>query len=101
MSETKTTKEVAPNSAFVAAEGSVDTRIVREMLKLHGVNAVTAEDAARPGALIVDSIVDAIRQTDFTVGLMGTGGTSGSVLFELGIARGLGKPTLMITAPET
>jgi hypothetical protein len=99
MPETKKTKVPASRIAYIAAPAKTDTKLVEESLKRRGVTPVTAEQAARPGEVFAAGVLDAVRRSDMLVAILGPPAASGDVLFEMGLARGLNKPTLLVVSP--
>lgn len=49
-----------------------------------------------PGGLISKSVMEALESADIVVALLGAGSPRPNVVFELGVATGLGKPALVV-----
>jgi len=75
-------------------EGQQVKDVVRLALEENGFAAVPYDDAIPPGALRAASVFDGIREADLVVA--DVSGHKPNVLFELGFARGLRKPTILL-----
>lgn len=85
-------------SVFISAPASVDTSVIRRLVKRHGATPVTSEDFARPGRTVAEIVSEGIAGSERVVALVDDAGRNGNVLFEVGMAVGMGKPALLITA---
>src|SRR5437660_479045 len=84
---------------FIAAAPDVNTSAVRSVLgrrRLIWNDAVSAP-AAR---FALDTVEASIRDSDFVCALISAHGSNDATLFELGLARGLRKPSLTLLEPE-
>jgi hypothetical protein len=70
--------------------------VIRHVLKQHGVNAFAADELDLAGAPMALVLMEAVGRADIVIGVFGGQEESGNVLFELGVAQGLKKPTLII-----
>jgi hypothetical protein len=91
-------KAMQTPSVFVVApldpEGQQVKDVVRLALEENGFTAVPYDDAIPPGALRAASVFDAIRAANLVVGDVGR--LDPNVLYELGFAGALRKPTIVL-----
>jgi nucleoside 2-deoxyribosyltransferase len=87
-----------PPQVFVIAPFHPDGRrvqdTVRRALEETGFRVVRYDDAIRPGAVLTIAIFDAIRDADLI--LADLSGQNPNVLYELGFAHALRKPTILL-----
>jgi len=81
-------------SCFISAPVRVDTSALRGALQARGVRWTDAV-AAKPGSSILDTIEAAIGRSDFVCVVLPADTENRSVLFEMGLARGLKRPMLV------
>lgn len=82
-------------TCFVSGPAGKATATVTNMLAERGIAALSAS-AISAGASLSDEILRSIAAADFVVALL-TDRESENVIFELGVARGMNKPTLVFT----
>ncbi len=91
-----------PSSAlkrcFISAPAGSDTAPLRHALNERGI-VWTDSTTAPVGISVLQSVETALRDADFVCVLLGDA-TSGNVIFELGMARGLGLPVLVFVDPD-
>ena len=87
-------------TAFITAPPATDTSVIRRLLEQQGVNTLAADELDLPGAPLSMVVMEAMGRADIVIGVLGEREESGNVLFELGVAQGLKKPTLLIAAKE-
>lgn len=74
-------------------------KVVRSVLREQAVARIAPfEEATQTGALWVDSMVARLHQADFVIADIS--GRNPNVLFELGIAHGLGKPFVLLVSVD-
>jgi hypothetical protein len=86
--------------AIITAPSATDTSVIRQILEKHGVKAFAADELGLAGFPLSKVVTEAIGRADIVVAILGGKDESGNVLFEVGIAQGLGKPTLVIAAKQ-
>jgi hypothetical protein len=84
-------------NAYISASATTDTGSVRELLREMGVHPYDAFDF-EAGARIDDLIRSRIQASDLVIGMLDR--PSPNVWYELGLARGLGKPVLLLSQPD-
>ena len=72
---------------------------VQRVLRQHSVEPVVLGGDLRPGARLVDEVFSLIRISDFLIADVSR--KNPNVLFELGVAHGLGKPFVLLLSAET
>ena len=88
------------NKRVFIASSYADASHVRKAMRGFDLDAVTLEEAATPGTSWVDSLHRCVRDFDLVVGVMGDRRKDSNVLFELGVASALNKPTPLFIAPD-
>jgi Predicted nucleotide-binding protein containing TIR-like domain/Nucleoside 2-deoxyribosyltransferase len=71
---------------------------VRRVLRENGIEPISLESELEAGALWVDQVVALLRTCDFVIADLSR--KNPNVLFELGVAHGLGKPFIMLLSAE-
>src|SRR5712691_7087275 len=87
-------------TAFIAAPSTADTSALRQVLQRLGLHALTVFEADLPGRTFSEIVLECIRRADVVVGVLGDGPTNPNVVFELGVARGLGKRILIVAGDD-
>jgi hypothetical protein len=83
---------------FVAAPpGSL--AVVRPLLEEAGLEAVVPTDLPQAGSTVSEAITQAVGSADVVLGVLGETSPRSNVLFELGMAVGLGRPTIILADP--
>jgi hypothetical protein len=78
----------------------MDASVVRRLLEQHGVNTFALEEVELLGAPLSMIVKEAIGRADLVIAVLGRREESGQAFFELGVAQGLQKPTLIIATEE-
>lgn len=73
---------------------------VQKALQHLDLDAVTLEQTAVPGTTWVDSLHRCINDADMVIGIMSDRRRDTNVLFELGVASALNKPSLLFLTPD-
>lgn len=94
--ENGSTNEPRVRSAYVSAPKSLDTTQLRTTLASKGVRAFSPDELDLPGRTLTEVLRQGMERADLVVGLVGPTPDSSVVFFELGLAQGLGKPTLAL-----
>ena len=71
---------------------------VSRALRTNGIEPITLESELGPGALWVDHLSALLRSVDFVIADVSR--KNPNVLFELGVAHGLGKPIVLLLNAE-
>ncbi len=88
------------------ASSQANVAEVQKAMKQFDVDAVTLDQSATPGTTWVDSLHRCLNDADIVIGIMGDHRKDTnvfldtSVLFELGVASALNKPTLLFIPPD-
>lgn len=84
--------------AFLASAAHSHLGWVKEELLKRGIEPCTADELPAMGMSMVELTERAIRESDLVIGLVDFQ-SSQWLFFELGIAKGLGKPVLLVVSP--
>lgn len=82
------------------ASSSADAGEVRKAMRRFDLDAVTMEQDATPGTSWVDSLQRCVNDADMVIGIMGDRRKDTNVIFELGVASALNKPTVVFITPD-
>jgi hypothetical protein len=85
---------------FLASAAHSQLGWVKEELLKRGIQSCTADELPAMGISVVESTERAIRESDLVIGLIGLQSPQW-LFFELGIAKGLGKPILLVVSPAS
>src|ERR1700682_3630212 len=85
-------------TCYVSTPFGVNTDSLSRALAERGIEA-TRLDNLTPGSEIPSVARAAVKEADFVCAVLPVGMPYGNVLFELGIAAGLGKPLFLIVDP--
>jgi hypothetical protein len=88
-----------PKKRVFIASSQVDLPEIEKAMRRFDLDSVTLEQAATPGTTWVDSLHRCVNEADMVIGVMG-GRKDRNVLFELGVASALNKPTLLFIPAE-
>jgi len=77
---------------------SVDLQPLLAALKSQNIHPIAPTSLA-PGASLADLLKSTLATVDFVIAILGKATESSNVLFELGLAYGLGKPVFVIAPP--
>lgn len=86
---------------FISAPFGADTSPLRAELEERQVDWVDGASAQPVGGSIVATLSSAIADADFVCGVLADDEANEGVVFELGLAVGAGKPTLVFMEPNT
>lgn len=92
---TQTRSESRLRTCFVSGPVGEATAAIAEMLAARGI-AILSANAISAGASLSDEILRSIAAVDFIVVLLTDRGSQNAI-FELGVARGMNKPALVLT----
>ena len=88
------------NKRVFIASSYPDAASLQRAMRNVDLDGVTLEDAAIPGTSWLDSLHRCVNDADVVIGIMGDRWQNSNVLFELGVASGLNKPTLLFVTPD-
>ena len=85
--------------AFLAASGKVQLQALKEELRQRSIEPLTTYELPVMGTSILEHIERSIRKSDLFIAIL-VAEPSSNVLFELGLAHGLGKHILLLVSPK-
>lgn len=86
-------------TCFISAAFGEKLGIVKDVLDQNGVRVLGTEDA-NFGQSLYENALDVINRADLFIGVLSHNRTSQNVLFELGVAIGLGKQVVIFEPPK-
>jgi hypothetical protein len=95
-----TIAEKTTRKRIYIASSQADVSEIQEAMRQFDLDPVTLDQAATPGASWVDSLHHCIDDADVVIGIMGGSRKDANVLFELGVATALNKPTILFITPD-
>ena len=93
-----TVVEPRKKRVFIASSWA-DVAPIRQAMRGIDLDSSTIEEDATPGTTWIDSVRDCLHDADVVLGVLKDPLRDAHVLFELGVASALNKPTLLIVAP--
>jgi hypothetical protein len=94
-----TVEKTRKKRVFIASSKPSVAEIQKAMESLD-LHAVTMEHAATPGTSWVESLHRCVKDADMVIGIMDDRSKDTNVLFELGVATALNKPTFLFITPD-
>ena len=89
----------AVKKCFISAPFGVSTDALENALRIHGVEGQRF-DTLEPGSDVLKVLETQVHQADVVFGIFPKGSDQQSVMFEVGLARGLGRPIVLFVDPE-
>jgi hypothetical protein len=87
-------------NCFVVSPASVDLESLLAILKRHNIHAIAPADFAL-GESWADLLKSTLESVDFVIAVLGGAKESSNILFELGLAYGLGRRVFLIAPPDS
>lgn len=88
-------KHSQPKKIYLSAPPSLDTRAIRAALTRRGTMCFSADELDSPGKNLAEIFREGIDKADVVVAVVDPTAASSMVLFELGLARAVGKPIFL------
>lgn len=91
--------ETRRKRVFIASSRDASAE-VRKAIRHFDLDAVTLDRSAAPGTTWVESLHRCVDEADLVIGIMADRRQETNVLFELGVASAMNKPTLLFVSPD-
>src|SRR5260221_4816366 len=89
-----------PKKRVFIASSQADVTEVRKAMQHLNLDAVLLEPPAEFGTTPLESLQRCVNDADMVIGIMGDQRKNANVLFELGVASALNKPTLLFVTSD-
>lgn len=87
-------------TCFISAPAEADTTILQNILKERGLSVLIEQGDVKSDLSLGKNLLNAIVSSDFFIGVLQTGVDNSMVYYEIGIANGTGRRTLIFTSPS-
>ncbi|MCH8271673.1 MAG: hypothetical protein IIB41_00330, partial [Candidatus Marinimicrobia bacterium] len=85
---------------FISAPAEADTTILQNILNERGLSVLIEQGDVKSDLSLGKNLLNAIVSSDFFIGVLQAGVDNSMVYYEIGIADGTGKRTLIFTSPS-
>ena len=92
--------KLTQRTCFISAPAESDTIILRNILKDRGLQVRIEQDDVNLDASLDKNLVNAIASSDFFIGVLQAGVDNSTVYYEIGVANGTGRRTLIFSSPS-
>ena len=87
-------------TCFISAPAEADTTILQNILNERGLSVLIEQGDVKSNLSLGKNLLNAIVSSDFFIGVLQAGVDNSMVYYEIGIANGTGKRTLIFTSPS-
>ena len=87
-------------TCFISAPAEADTTILQNILNERGLSVLIEQGDVKSNLSLGKNLLNAIVSSDFFIGVLQAGVDNSMVYYEIGIADGTGKRTLIFTSPS-
>ena len=87
-------------TCFISAPAEADTTILQNILNERGLSVLIEQGDVKSDLSLGKNLLNAIVSSDFFIGVLQAGVDNSMVYYEIGIANGTGKRTLIFTSPS-
>jgi hypothetical protein len=92
--------DARPKTVYLSAPLGIDTRPIRRALEDKGLDSFSPDQLDLPGQRLPDILREGISRADLILAVVDPTPASNNVYFEVGYARGLGKPTFVLLTDD-
>ena len=87
-------------TCFISAPAEADTTILQNILDERGLSVLIEQGDVKADLSLGKNLLNAIVSSDFFIGVLQAGVDNSMVYYEIGIANGTGRRTLIFTSPS-
>ena len=87
-------------TCFISAPAEADTTILQNILNERGLSVLIEQGDVKSDLSLGKNLLNAIVSSDFFIGVLQAGVDNSMVYYEIGIANGTGRRTLIFTSPS-
>ena len=87
-------------TCFISAPAEADTTILQNILNERGLSVLIEQGDVKADLSLGKNLLNAIVSSDFFIGVLQAGVDNSMVYYEIGIANGTGRRTLIFTSPS-
>jgi nucleoside 2-deoxyribosyltransferase len=91
---------IRETSCYIVSRSGGDTAGLRRTLDELSMSALSAEQTPPVGESLPENLREMIQRADVVIGVLDADSDDENVLFELGVAVGLGKPLFLLVSPR-
>lgn len=87
-------------TCFISAPAEADTTILQDILNERGLSVIIEQGDAISDSSSDKNLLNTILSSDFFIGVLQAGADNSMVYYEIGVANGTGRRTLIFTSPS-
>ena len=92
--------ELTPRACYISSPPGVKTSAIEKVLASRGLITILGSEVAKSADINGRNILKSVVNSDYMIAVLRTGADNTNVYYEIGLAHGLGKRTLIIASPE-
>src|SRR5947209_7888298 len=96
----KPKKEDRRRKVFITSSSPADVNVLRATLDRIGIDSFTLHDVDLPGRNVSEILLECIERADVVIAVLDASPQSRNAFFELGVAHGLKKRTLVLAEAD-
>ena len=92
--------ELTPRACYISSPPGVKTSVIEKVLASRGLVTFLGSEVGRSADVSGKNILNSILSSDYIIAVLRSGADNTNVYYEIGLAHGLGKRTLIFASPE-
>jgi len=92
--------ELTPRACYISSPSGVKTSAIENVLASRGLITVLGSEVTKAADISGRNIIQSIVNSDYMIAVLRSGADNTNVYYEIGLAHGLGKRTLIFASPE-
>jgi len=92
--------ELTPRACYISTPPGVKTSVIEKVLASRGLVTFLGSEVARSADVSGKNVLNSILSSDYMIAVLRSGADNTNVYYEIGLAHGLGKRTLIFASPE-
>ena len=92
--------ELTPRACYISSPPGVKTSVIETVLASRALVIFLGSEVAKSADVSGKNVLNSIHSSDYMIAVLRSGADNTSVYYEIGLAHGLGKRTLIFASPE-
>ena len=92
--------ELTPRACYISSPPGVKTAVIEKVLESRDLVTILGSEVAKSADVSGKNILNSIVSSDYMIAVLRSGAENTNVYYEIGLAHGLGKRTLIFASPE-